>query len=281
MSATVQHKVAVPRQRMPPVLVVTGEAGVPERQVKSVERVRDLGEVFTPAATVQAMLDLLPEAMWETHPSPTFLEPACGDGNFLVTILARKLERVAAAFDAGTLPAGTNASALQFHALESLASIYAFDISPDNVVGGTPGHERGARIRLLDLLGDWFDARAPRAKAAQAALMAAATWVVERNIQVANMLLTDADGRPSGREHLLLVEYRWEPATLSVTASVTTLGAVMAAADEATSSVMSLFAAPEPEVIWSGQAAQMVEAPVPMPESRVRHVRNGNGRGAP
>ena len=32
-----------------------------ERLVKSSERVRGLGEVFTPATTVQAMLDLLPE----------------------------------------------------------------------------------------------------------------------------------------------------------------------------------------------------------------------------
>ncbi len=35
-----------------------------ERLVKSSERVRDLGEVFTPGATVNEMLDLLPRAMW-------------------------------------------------------------------------------------------------------------------------------------------------------------------------------------------------------------------------
>jgi hypothetical protein len=51
-----------------------------ERLVKSAERVRDLGEVFTAAATVREMLDLLPDEMWRPHPSPTFLEPACGDG---------------------------------------------------------------------------------------------------------------------------------------------------------------------------------------------------------
>lgn len=55
--------------------------GEPERLVKSQERVRDLGEVFTPLATVQGMLDLLPEEIWAPHPSPTFLEPACGDGD--------------------------------------------------------------------------------------------------------------------------------------------------------------------------------------------------------
>lgn len=59
---------------------------VVERLVKSAERVRDLAEVFTPAETVDAMLDLLPSAVWSVHPSATFLEPACGDGNFLVAI---------------------------------------------------------------------------------------------------------------------------------------------------------------------------------------------------
>lgn len=41
-----------------------------------------------------SMLDLLPSEMWVVHPSPRFLEPACGDGNFLVAILARKLEHI-------------------------------------------------------------------------------------------------------------------------------------------------------------------------------------------
>ena len=96
-----------------------------ERLVKSVERVRDLGEVFTPASTVQEMLDLLPASVWAPHPSPTFLEPACGDGNFLVAILSRKLEAVRVANATRTLPAGTGTEALQFHGLEAAASIGA------------------------------------------------------------------------------------------------------------------------------------------------------------
>ena len=109
-----------------------------ERLVKSDERVRDLGEVFTHNATVQEMLDLLPAKMWAVHPSPTFLEPSCGDGNFLVAILDRKLSRIAKDFAKGKLPAGEGADAAQFHALEALASIYAVDISEDNIIGGTP-----------------------------------------------------------------------------------------------------------------------------------------------
>src|SRR3972149_2480592 len=62
-----------------------------ERLIKPVDRVRDLAEVFTPSATVQAILDLLPAAIWAVHPSPSFLEPACGDGNFPVPIPHPKL----------------------------------------------------------------------------------------------------------------------------------------------------------------------------------------------
>ena len=52
-----------------------------ERQIKSKERVRERGEVFTAAREVNAMLDLVKD---ETENiDATFLEPACGTGNFL------------------------------------------------------------------------------------------------------------------------------------------------------------------------------------------------------
>src|SRR4051812_38978768 len=89
-----------------------------ERLLKSPERVRDLGEVFTPQATVRDMLDMLPAAIWASHPSPTFLEPACGDGNFLIAILDRKLERLSGDFARGDLAGGSSANAARFHALE-------------------------------------------------------------------------------------------------------------------------------------------------------------------
>ena len=57
--------------------------------VKSKQRVADHGEVFTPAWMVQAMLDLV---KGETERIDSrFLEPACGNGSFLVQILRHKL----------------------------------------------------------------------------------------------------------------------------------------------------------------------------------------------
>ena len=62
------------------------------KQVKSKERVADHGEVFTAEREVKAMCDLV-ETQCD-NVDATFLEPACGDGNFLAEILERKLARV-------------------------------------------------------------------------------------------------------------------------------------------------------------------------------------------
>lgn len=60
-----------------------------EQQVKSRKRVADHGEVFTAEREVNAMLDLVKQ---ETDRiGSRFLEPACGNGNFLAEILRRKL----------------------------------------------------------------------------------------------------------------------------------------------------------------------------------------------
>ena len=60
-----------------------------KEQIKSKERVAEHGEVFTNEREVNAMLDLVKD---ETERIESrFLEPACGDGNFLIEILRRKL----------------------------------------------------------------------------------------------------------------------------------------------------------------------------------------------
>ena len=58
-------------------------------QIKSRERVSQRGEVFTAEREVNAMIDLVANEC--LRPDSRFLEPACGDGNFLSAILRRKL----------------------------------------------------------------------------------------------------------------------------------------------------------------------------------------------
>ena len=56
---------------------------------RSKDRIKATGEVFTPLTLVDEILSKLPEEVWA--PDKTFLEPSCGDGNFLVRIIAWKI----------------------------------------------------------------------------------------------------------------------------------------------------------------------------------------------
>lgn len=262
-SATAHHRVSPVRQE------------TIETLMKSPERVRDLGEVFTSSAMVEAMLDLLPASMWEPHPSANFLEPAAGDGNFLVAILARKLAAVSAARTAGTLAAGTDVASVEFHALEALASIYGVDISVDNIVGGTPGQEVGARTRMLDVFARWLEAETGTPVPARSPTCTAATWILERNLLVANMLPFEADGRPSRRSSLPLVEYRWQPQSRTVEVRASSLGQVESAARVRTGE-QNLFDEFEvPAHTWSGPVLGLPRAAIPAPPvaSAVRNER--------
>lgn len=91
---------------------------------KSKKRVKELGEVFTPPALVNEMLDKLPPEVWE--PDKTFIDPACGHGNFLVEVVRKKLE-------SGSTP------------LQALHTTFGIDIMQDNI--------DECRQRLLDQTG--------------------------------------------------------------------------------------------------------------------------------
>jgi len=57
------------------------------------ERVKDSGEIFTPSALVQKMLNELDYDWTQCHRSSTktFLDPTMGSGNFLVELAKRKI----------------------------------------------------------------------------------------------------------------------------------------------------------------------------------------------
>lgn len=93
-------------------------------QIKSRKRVEDHGEVFTSEREVEAMLDLVKQ---ETERIESrFLEPACGNGNFLVSVLKRKLKVVDSRYK-------RSSSEWELYSLIALASIYGVDILFDNV----------------------------------------------------------------------------------------------------------------------------------------------------
>jgi hypothetical protein len=247
-----------------------------ERLVKSSDRVRDLGEVFTPSSTVQEMLDLLPKKIWNVHPSTTFLEPSCGDGNFLVAILDRKLERLSTELDVDL--SSSSIEIAQFHSLEAIASIYAIDISSENIIGGVAGHEIGARTRLLALFSEWHELELGKKLTPRSPVFKAAKWIVEHNLIVGNMLASDSDGKPTGRENIPLIEYKFDPTNQSVTLFKTTLGDVISIEESKTGEMLSLFPAEEPKKFWTGKALSIGVAEMVVAPTLVGPARNGIGR---
>ena len=82
------------------------------------------------------MLDLVPDMFWAIDSK--FLEPACGHGNFLVEILARKIALIPS-----SKPTAVEED-FEFSLLIALSSIYAVDISEENV--------QEARHRLFEVV---------------------------------------------------------------------------------------------------------------------------------
>lgn len=82
------------------------------------------GEVFTAEREVKAMCDLVKQ---ETERIDSrFLEPACGTGNFLTEILARKLSVVKSEY-------GRSPLEYEKYSLLAVSSLYGVDIMADNV----------------------------------------------------------------------------------------------------------------------------------------------------
>lgn len=106
---------------------------------KSKQRIADHGEVFTPAWMVEAMLDLV-KAETERIDS-RFLEPACGDGNFLVQVLRRKLTAV-------QLKYGASDFERTHYALLGLMCVYGIELLPDNIAD--------CRANLLAIYADYL-----------------------------------------------------------------------------------------------------------------------------
>lgn len=126
---------------------------------RDADRIKSSGEVFTPGELVNEILEKLPKELF-TDPKKTFLDPACGSGQFLVYVVYWKIFY-------GSTPT------------EALKTTYGVDIMEDNV--------RHCRERLLAIADDFddeiFGIAAARKKYGK---------IVDHNIVCANAL-TDWD----------------------------------------------------------------------------------------
>lgn len=138
-------------------------------QIKSKERVSAHGEVFTAEREVNAMLDLV--ATECLRPDSRFLEPACGDGNFLSAILERKLAEIRKKYKASHRD-------FEKMSIVAVSSLYGVDILQDNV--------EACRRRLF---GIWDRTYTEICKAdASDEARASARFIIERNIVCGNAL---------------------------------------------------------------------------------------------
>ena len=76
-------------------------------------RIKQNGEIFTPTTLVQEILDTLNQSIF-TDSNKTFIDPTCGDGQFLGEVLIRKVE-----------------NGIDFET--ALSTIYGVDLMQDNV----------------------------------------------------------------------------------------------------------------------------------------------------
>ncbi len=162
--------------------------GPMEEQVKSKQRVADHGEVLTGKREVNAMLDLVKQ---ETERIESrFLEPACGNGNFLTVILERKLAVVEKRYGRSQLD-------YERYAVLAVSSIYGIDILEDNV--------HHCRQRLFGVF-EWNYSRLFKNKTKNRC-REAVRFILERNIIWGDALTLQTVGEEPG----YIVFSEWSP----------------------------------------------------------------------
>ena len=155
---------------------------VPEHQssqIKSRKRVADHGEVFTAEREVNAMCDLVASEC--LRPDSRFLEPACGDGNFLAVILRRKLSELRRKYKKSPRD-------YEKQAIVAIGSLYGVDIMNDNVLA--------CRERLFCIWDEEYTAHC--GTDASDETREAARFIISRNIINGNaltLMCVDSEGR--------------------------------------------------------------------------------------
>mgnify|MGYP001024646379 CR=1 FL=1 len=188
--------------------------------IKSKERVQEHGEVFTPDSIVNDMLDLTdkeikgvdtkgnildlmtPESIKE-YIDKTYLEPSCGNGNFLMRILDRKLNAVQ------KLPLDEQ----DLWLVHAVSSIYGVDIQGDNVEESKSRMMeliKTGNVNVLDLPSRETQPWHFKAIELTQELEKVIKFILDRNIQHGNCLTGNKWlGLQETTEPMIFVEYKW------------------------------------------------------------------------
>lgn len=138
---------------------------VDTKQVKSKERVSAHGEVFTAPREVNAMLDLV---KGETERIESrFLEPACGDGNFLIEILRRKMAIVDERYFKSMID-------WEYNAAIAVSSIYGVELLEDNA--------KDCRDRLFDYFCEEYNKHSGKHRKNKNDFLKSIQYLLQKNI---------------------------------------------------------------------------------------------------
>lgn len=200
-------------------------------QVKSRQRVVDLAEVLTNPREVEAMIKLVNHSQYEKdkytdpesyylsfQPLSTWLEPAVGDGNFLVVLLSHKLSRNAYDFLLEISRSKTKAkkeksvSDLHFNIIKSVSSIYAVDIDRSNV--------DKSRNRMLEMIKTFYANLSESNSIIKSAelpenIINIIAAILQRNIILGNTIEDDPH-QPLNTHKMHVVEYKFDDTNYTI-----------------------------------------------------------------
>jgi hypothetical protein len=154
-----------------------------EKLIKSKARVQKHGEVFTPVWMVQKMLDNEDIKAACDNLTATFLEPAAGDGNFLVAILMRKLSMVSVRYS-------KSLQQYTHYSLFALSTLYGIELLEDNT--------KMCVMNLFEVYRDFYETTAKIFnKKPSKTTLDNAKFIISRNIIQGNFLTRKtAAGQP-------------------------------------------------------------------------------------
>lgn len=162
-----------------------------EEIIKCKTRVQKHGEVFTPKTMVNKMLDIpeIKEAC--DNLTATFLEPAAGEGAFLVVILERKLNMVTDEYN-------TDLTQYENYSLLALTTLYGIELLEDN-----------AQTCVMNMFQQYYDQYKEQVKYHNGKLnekvLDSAKIIISLNVRNGNFLTRESiDGSP-------LVFSEWNP----------------------------------------------------------------------
>lgn len=144
--------------------------------IKSRSRVRERGEVFTQSREVNdilALTEATSNRYWR------FLEPSCGNGNFLEAILRQRLEHLKQD------RIEWHHKNREFSVLKILSTIYGVDIAEDNIIE--------CRKRMLKVIFEYMP------KKTNKGFLLALDEILRTNLLIGDML--------NGKDRIYFVEY--------------------------------------------------------------------------